>query len=46
MVQGLKDGTVTPRYVLSESPGTGTTRVSDIVLNPDYLDWSWLPGGK
>ena len=46
MVQGLKDGTVTPRYILSESPGTGATRVSDIVLNPDYLDWSWLPGGK
>ena len=46
MVQGLKDGTVTPRYVLLSSPGNGTTRVYDIVLNPDYLDWSWLPGGK
>ena len=46
MVQGLKDGTVTPRYILSETPGDGTTHLSDIVLNPNDLDWSWLPGGK
>ena len=47
VAQGLKDGTMSVRYILTTSPGDGTTMMEDLVLNPDYVDWSWLPvGGK
>jgi hypothetical protein len=42
IAQGLKDGSVTPRYILSRSPGDGLTLLEDLLLNPDRLDWSWL----
>ena len=41
--RGLKDGTVAVRYILAASPGDGTVDVKDLVLNPDYLDWTWVP---
>jgi len=40
---GLKAGTVLARYVLAVSPGDGTVDVKDLLLNPDYLDWTWVP---
>jgi len=42
--RGLKDGIVAVRYILATSPGDGTVDVKDLVLNPEYLDWSWVPG--
>jgi len=41
--RGLKDGTVVVRYILAASPGDGSVDVKDLVLNPDYLDWTWVP---
>jgi len=41
--RGLRDGTVRVRYVLATSPGDGSLDVKDLVLNPDYLDWTWVP---
>ena len=41
--RGLRDGIVAVRYILATSPGDGTVDVTDLVLNPKYLDWSWVP---
>jgi len=41
--RGLKDGTVRVRYILATSPGDGSVDVKDLVLNPDYLVWTWVP---
>jgi len=41
--RGLVDGTVAVRYILATSPGDGTVDVKDLVLNPAYLDWTWVP---
>ena len=41
--RGLIDGTVAVRYILATSPGDGTVDVKDLVLNPAYLDWTWVP---
>ncbi|MCL2653588.1 MAG: hypothetical protein FWD63_07370 [Propionibacteriaceae bacterium] len=41
--RGLKDGTVKARYILATNPGDGPVDVKDLVLNPAYLDWTWVP---
>jgi len=43
VARGLKDGTVKARYILATTPDGGSAEVTDLVLNPDYLDWSWVP---
>jgi len=41
--RGLKNGTVRVRYILATTPGDGPVDVKDLVLNPAYLDWTWVP---